>query len=301
MRACARAPRAASPIALLRRRRGDRRVRSCRHRRVRVRRLPGDPQEPRVTGGPAVALFTTGSYWREDEVGYRPLATLSFPRGARAVRRGARRRSTRRTSRCTRRMRVWSRSWRRSFWERGGRRRVAGGRSRPACSPRRSSRRSCSQSIPRREAACGSRPDARVAHRAVPVARDRRCGSEGGRARVRREEGGSRGALRRPVSRGAPVEGERARAAGSAPGARPAVAPARDGPVGGAGLGSLRGAPASLLVPLGVALVIYSPYATRRSGGSVDSCRRSSTIRSRTRPLGRSSREFSASCRSMRG
>lgn len=40
--------------------------------------FPAILKNPRVTGGPVAAVFTSGSYWREDEVGYRPLATLSF-------------------------------------------------------------------------------------------------------------------------------------------------------------------------------------------------------------------------------
>lgn len=40
--------------------------------------FPAILKNPRVTGGPALAIFTSGSYWREGEVGYRPLATLSF-------------------------------------------------------------------------------------------------------------------------------------------------------------------------------------------------------------------------------
>ncbi len=40
--------------------------------------FPANLKNPRVTGGPLAAIFTSGSYWREDEVGYRPLATLSF-------------------------------------------------------------------------------------------------------------------------------------------------------------------------------------------------------------------------------
>ncbi len=40
--------------------------------------FPAILKNPRVTAGTIAEIFTSGSYWREDEVGYRPMATLSF-------------------------------------------------------------------------------------------------------------------------------------------------------------------------------------------------------------------------------